>query len=212
MKLVNAGSLFSSVLGGLFLFSSLAQAVDWQLESDRDGIKVYSKKEEANPVLSFKGEGIINFPYEDVYKVLANPEEYDQWMPMVKDSRVTKNTSDNEKVVYIHIGMPWPLKDRFFYNLGQVKRLDADAHLLEIHSIPAEQPHPDKVEGWTNFSFMKMKKLDQGQRAFLEIELNQDPKGRIPVFMVNWVQASWPRDFFVNLRTYMQKRGESGAK
>lgn len=203
MKRVSSRIIPKFLVLSAFVFPSLTQAASWELESDRDGIKIYSKKEESSPVLSFKGEGTLDFPYEAIYKVLANPSAYEQWMPMVKKSRVTKDISDKEKVVYIHIGMPWPVKDRYFYNLGQVKEVDIDSRLLEIRSIPAEQADPDKVEGWTNFSFMRMKKLDDGKRTYLEIELNQDPRGRIPVFMVNWVQSSWPRDFFVNLKDYM---------
>ncbi len=203
--MIQARSLFllSSLVLGAYI--SEARAVEWSLESDRNGIKIFSKKEENSPVLSFKGEGILDFNYDETYKVLANPAGYDKWMPMVKTSRVMKVTSPTEKVVYIHIGMPWPVKDRFFINLGVVKQLDSDSHLLEIKSIPSEHSDPDKVEGWTNFSYMRIKKLDGGKRTFLEIELNQDPRGGVPVFMVNWVQSSWPRDFFENIKAYMKK-------
>lgn len=180
-------------------------ADDWHLESDADGIKVYSRKEKDSPVLSFRGEGLVNFPVEAVYKVLENPNNYAHWMPMVVRSKVLQEISSTEKTVALQIGMPWPVKDRAFTNLGKVKKLADQSYILEIKSIASQEAHPDLVEGWTHYSYVKIEAVESGQKTRIELELNQDPRGSIPKFLVNLVQSSWPRDFFNNIVKFMGK-------
>ena len=59
--------------------------------------------------------------------------------------------------------------------------------------------------GWTHHSFFEITPTLDG-RTNLVVEMNQDPKGLVPKFLVNLVQKSWPRDYFDNLRNYIRTK------
>ncbi|MCX6128216.1 MAG: hypothetical protein NTX25_04025 [Proteobacteria bacterium] len=196
-----------SLLLSILLVSMKAHAQEWHIESDEAGIKVLSRQEEGSSVVSFRGEGSIAFPIEQVYKVLVNPNDYHLWMPLVKGSRVLEERSAIDKIVYIHIGMPWPVRDRYFINFGQVIDLGSESKRIEIKSLEHIFRDENKVLGWTHHSYFQIKPGADRNSSSLIVELNQDPRGIIPKWMVNWVQSSWPRLFFKNLKSFLERPG-----
>ncbi len=191
----------------LVFVTNTAVAQDWALKSDKDGIRVFSRQEIDSPVVSFRGEGLVQQPLAKIYEILSKPEFYHLWMPMFKDSKVLEHRSEQHKIVYIHIGMPWPVTDRVFINEGLVTDQADGSAVLSIHSVPYTYALDGKVLGWTSRSQFRIHAAENPNETHVTVELNQDPRGAIPKWMVNWVQSSWPRKFFENLRLYAQRPG-----
>ena len=191
---------------GIFLFSvSFAQttlASPWNLESDDDGIKVFSRSYPNSSIIGFKGIGTIDVPFDQIFNTIVDTKNYNKWMPLVEGTRVLKKESKVSQIIYLHVGMPWPVKDRYFINEGKAHRQKDGSYIVDIKSIPWDGTSEDKVEGWTTKSYFKISPVDGGKRTAITLELNQDPKGAVPAFLVNWVQSSWPREFFENIVDY----------
>ena len=191
----------------LIVLETHANAAEWTLKSDADGIRVLSRDESDSAVVSFRGEGTVDQPLASLYEILSKPELYHLWMPMYKDSKILEDRSRWHKIVSIHIGMPWPVKDRAFINEGLVVDGPDGSMVLSIRSISYPYQDESKVLGWTQRSQFLIRPGKTPSETWVEVELNQDPRGDIPKWMVNWVQASWPRKFFENLRRYSRNPG-----
>lgn len=196
------------VLVFMWGWSNVGAAQEWKLEGESDGFKFYSRQEQGSPVVSFRGEGPVRYSATDIMKLLAKIDEYKNWMPLVQESKVIADYSPTKKTVVIDVGMPWPVLDRYFVNHGEMSDGENGTKTLEIKSIPSNYRDADKVEGWTARSYFLLTPTDDPNVTYMTVELNQDPRGSIPKWMVNWVQSSWPREFFKNLLVYIENPGK----
>lgn len=184
----------------------------WHKVSDDDGIIVYQKKVEGLDTVSLRGETTIAASIKHITDVMADNEIAHLWMPMVAERRTLKMLSPTSRIEYTHVAMPWPITDRYFVNLGQAETLADGSVRLSVmsHEKPHDflPPQPDKVLGILNYSEFLLTKLEGGRRTRIQLEVNTDPKGNIPSWVVNVAQRSWPRDFFTGLIGQLRKRGQ----
>lgn len=197
------------LLFALLIYAASVSAVaqDWKLEGESEGFRFFSRQEVDSPVVSFKGEGVVPYSALRIMQLLSRIEEYKNWMPLVQGSKVIEHFSATKKTVVIEVGMPWPVLDRYFVNHGEMRDSDDGSKVLEIKSIPSTYRDSEKVEGWTARSYFLLTPTDDPNKTHMTVELNQDPRGSVPKWMVNWVQSSWPRLFFKNLINYMEHPG-----
>jgi uncharacterized protein YndB with AHSA1/START domain len=196
---------------GLLLPSSLAlaqskTALKWHLTDDRDGIQVFACQEQDLGTVSVRGEGWLDAPPEQVFQVMADNDHASEWMPMVIDKHTLRQISASERLEFTRIDMPWPLSDRYFVNQGRVEYLPKGAIRLSIRSTDDAYPNPqDLVRATLHYSEFLLTPDPTGQRTKLTLEVNSNPNGAIPTWLVNTVQKSWPRDFMMSLKKQLQK-------
>lgn len=195
---MKASIFFAAVI----FFAGNALAQSWKLESNDNGIKTYSLSKKGSPIIGFKGEGLVDLPFAEVLKTIKDTDNYPQWVPLVVGTRVLKENSSLSRVVYLHVDLPWPVTDRYFVNQGDLKPIEGGGYRMDIRSLPWKIENESKVEGWTSQSYFKISPVEGGKKTAMIVELHQDPKGTVPAFLVNWVQSSWPREFFENLASY----------
>ncbi len=207
----------TSLLATAFLVATplvAAGGEGWEKVSDSDGIIVYQKAVADSDTISIRGETVIDASVEDVAAVMKDNSKAAEWIPMVVDRHDIRMTGPNERMEYTHVGMPWPVTDRYFINLGKAEYLPNGVLRLSVRSV--EHPDPslledDKVLGSLHYSVFLLTPVDGGKRTHLELEVNTDPKGLIPKWMVNMAQRSWPRDFVLGLRGQLERKGKLGG-
>lgn len=65
----------------LALISTLpVYSSEWVAESDKDGIKVYTRAVEGSNVREFKGETIVNYNYKKINEILNDIPNLENWM------------------------------------------------------------------------------------------------------------------------------------
>jgi hypothetical protein len=197
--------------------SALAQGTaskgsEWHKVSDDDGIIVYQKKVEGLDTVSLRGETTIAASIKHITDLMADNSIAHLWMPMVAERRTLKMLSPMSRVEYTHVAMPWPITDRYFVNIGQAETQPDGSMKLSVKSHERPQDfmplQPDKVLGILHFSEFLLTKLEGGRKTRIQLEVNTDPKGNIPSWIVNVAQRSWPRDFFTGLIGQLRKRGQ----
>ena len=101
--------------------------------------------------------------------------------------------------------MPFILKDRDFTSQVTI-RIDPDAKRFALEYTPSDDavPATRSVRGEITSGVFEVTALDSGHSK-LEAEMQCDPKGSIPSWVVNFFQKSWPVTTFENLRTQAQK-------
>jgi len=189
----------------LLAAASLSRADDWKSIGSKDGIEIYRRDVPGSGVVAFKGLGTVDAPLWKVASILLDTKRAPEWADSLVESRVVKRLGTNVYVEYNHIHMPFILKDRDFASRVTI-RIDQDARTFALEYTPSDDavPTTKSVRGEIKFGVFEVISLDSGHSK-LEAEMQCDPKGSIPAWVVNFFQKSWPVTTFENLRTQAQK-------
>lgn len=172
-------------------------ATDWQLVSDDDGIQVFSRKVEGSDVVAFKGQAEIDAPVSKVVSVLSDTAHKKDWVAKLVEARDLKISSPFERVEYNHTASGFPfVSDRDFVFRAWVE-LDRANHQFVIHLKSVADPNAPQSDGLVRGEITEgayfLAPIDDGRRTKLVLEIQADPKGSIPKFLVNSFQKHWPR-------------------
>jgi len=177
----------------LLFLSGMARGVerDWKKINEKKGISSYSTEIPGSKLVAVKGDAIINGSAEKVYAVLINDEHLKDWVDRLKVSKVLEDISDKEDVMYQEYSLPWPLKNRDFVFRGKVYRdIEGKVH-LEVKS--EDHPNAPPTAGVRGETFGKYIITPLGKsQCKLEVEIFSDPKGKIPKWLINYIQRDWP--------------------
>lgn len=124
-----------------------------------------------------------------------------QWVPYLSQSRVLHRFSENEKLEYSLFRAPWPASDRdFVYRMTLLHQDDVTisySMVSEIHSLMPENDgviRADLIE-----SIYTLTAID-AQQTQVELIFLADPKGWLPVWIINIIQKALPYLMLKNLR------------
>lgn len=194
--------LFFCLLLPSFLFAD-----DWKKVREKNGIVVYERESSSSDIVSLKSEVIISASPYDIYKILKDNTCASDWMPLVAEKRNLEVISEDYRVEYTHIDMPWPIKDRYFINLAK-----ADFHpngSITIFAKSVDYPSytsAEKVLGFLQYSKFLLQPVEKG--THITMEVNSDPKGHIPKWFINFAQRKWPINFLTCLIKHLKEAGK----
>lgn len=178
----------------------------WEKVDTDDGIDIYRKEIEGNPVVALRGEGIVDAPLTRVSSVILDKDRATEWVAKLEVSKLIKMYGDREFLQYIVVGAPAIISDRDFVNRGMVE-VDLREKTLVVRLNPVEDPGlppTDHVRG-TLQGYYKIRSIDGGKRSHIIAEMHADPKGSLPKFVVNFFQRNWAKDTIRALRKQVAK-------
>ena len=181
---------------------------DWELLNDEDGIKVWRRDVENSPIVALKGEAVIDAPIAKVANVLDDTSRKPEWVCNGVEAKNVRIISPTERIEYNHTTAPWPVSDRDFVFHAQVKAdRKAKTLVFELKSVvdPAMPVDESKaVRGELLDSSYTLTQLD-AKHTRLVVEIQADPKGSVPKWVVNLFQKSWPRKTIEGIRAQCAK-------
>ena len=177
---------------------------NWKKISDEDGVQAYQEKNAKGDIVSFRGETIIPAPLQKVAAVLNDFSNRKEWVDGLAEARIIDERNRFDRIEYNHSKVPWPFQDRdFVYNLKiQVNRTPATM-LITMRSVEdsREPVHEGIVRGEIVHSYYYMKEAPGAVPSTrLVIEMALDPKGSIPLWLVNATQKKWPHNTMMALK------------
>ena len=189
------------------LLSTVAFAGDWEEVQDSDGVKVYSRELADHAIKSVKGTGIVDAPVATVALVLLDDARAPEWVDSLAQARVVRMISRSEYIEYNHVSMPLVVSDREFVTKVSM-RVDLEKRTVEMRSVPSEDPGVKKNDSCVRGSlsaFYVLESIDEGKRTRLTVEVDADPKGSLPAWVVNFFQKDWSRDTIKGIRGQAKK-------
>jgi hypothetical protein len=191
--------------------ASDASASSWQDVGDINGVHVWRREEPASSVMSFRGEMLAPVHIGKLVAVMADRTQRKNWVDRFHSSALLEKPSELSEVYWIRFKLPALISDRDYVlradgAIDEAKRV----FTIEIKSVN----HPKKggddccVRATINRAFYKftaMKPVNGVPYTKLEVEVNTDPKGLIPSWLVNMIQKEWPSKTLNNLVKYTQK-------
>ena len=179
-------------------------ANEWKKVKNRKNVDVYSREIPGSKIVAFRGVGMIDAPIQNVISVIHDTSRVKEWMSDMAETVVLERKSKFEKVEYNRTNAPWPLWDREFvyWVKVEVKEKGKEIH---IEMGPGNNNHPkipkrDKtIRGILHSSHYILKSISPKKTEIL-VEINADPAGTVPKWVVNLFQSVWPSDTIAGIR------------
>jgi hypothetical protein len=210
MTVSSRAVLAAVALTTVVLFSAAPRAAtadDWKPITNEHGVEVYRRTLPSTGIVAFRGIGIIDAPLWRVASILLDTRRAPEWADSLKESRVVRRLSANAYVEYNHLAMPFVVKDREFVSDVTIE-VDANTRTFALVYRPTHDTvavSPRCVRGEILAGRFEAVSIDEGRRTRLTAELQADPKGLLPAWLVNVFQRGWPVTTFEHLRAQTQK-------
>ena len=201
--------LMSTLSVALFLIAGSAQASDWQFLKTKKDVKVYKKEVPGSPLVAFKGIMVMPTPIAKVAQVLldTDTETKKQWIDMIEEFRVLEE-GDYYGVSYSSYGLPWPLADRDYVVRSELV-IDNQKNQVTVELKSVDHPKAPATSG-VRATLIGSRYLLQPMgedKTLVTVEIQTDPKGMLPSWLVNLIQADWPSNTLSALAEQAAKPG-----
>ena len=140
----NPFSLFLIFLFILVLAGSMA-AQSWTFIKEKDGIKIYTRREPGKPLKSFKAVTDLHAPKEMVYNLIGNVKNLDWWDKNLKEIKVLYYEKDSRSQYYLVYDAPWPVTDRDLCVDATIST-DPVTGIRTVHSVPLIGVVPERSD------------------------------------------------------------------
>jgi hypothetical protein len=178
---------------------------NWKEVSNKEGVIVSTSEVEGSSVKGFRGETIMEDSIGRILHVLMDDKHHKEWIKRLKRSIVLEELSDGEAIVYQEIELPWPMKNRDFVFWGKIERPIEDKIVLKMKSVEhKDAPETTGIRGDLKESKYLLTRLEKFKTK-IEVEVITDPKGMIPKWLVNMIQAKWPIKTFKAIQKELTK-------
>ncbi|MGV3625231.1 MAG: START domain-containing protein [Archangium sp.] len=139
--------------------------------------------------------------------MLLDDDRAPEWVDSLAEARVVRRVSPTEYIEYNHVKMPLVVSDREFVT-NVTTSVDAQKKVVTMRSVPAAEDDVKKTPAWVRgelSALYVLESIDDGTRTRLTVEVDADPKGALPPFIVNFFQKDWSRDTIKGIRGQAKK-------
>jgi hypothetical protein len=186
---------------------------DWDLRTENDGIKVYTKTFKDSKFKAIRVELDLQATLSQLVSLLMDVNTSAEWVYATKTSVLLKQISPNELIYYSEVKLPWPISNRDFIARLTVSQ-DAKTKVVTIDGpvLPDYVPMKDGIVRVTR---------SQGQWIITPVGpnhlkvvywLRSDPGGDIPAWLFNLFVTKGPTESFKNLQAQLKKPAYSHAR
>jgi hypothetical protein len=197
---------YLAILITTFLFLTASgdlSGQSWVFVKEKEGIRLYTRKEANNSVKSFKGEVYLHTQMEKIYSLITNVKNFDWWDDDITEIKVLLNEKDKHIQYYLVYDVPWPIADR---DLVVDSRITIDpvtgARYIEARSLLNVIPeNPDLIrikKYWQKWTLIP---VEEGL-VHIILEGSVDPGGSVPAWLSNMVITETPFKVIRSVKTY----------
>lgn len=165
----------------------------WNFEKEKDGIKIYTRKEDDSNLKSFKAEVYLHTHLDKVYAMIGNIENVDWWDEDIKELKILSHKKNSFVHYYLAYDAPWPMADRDLCVQAHIKTDDEKGQRI-VYTEPLLEVVPEKP------NLIRIKKYwerwtiqDKGNDVIhITLEGFVDPAGSVPAWLYNMVITETP--------------------
>lgn len=191
----------------LLTLATPAWAGGWEMVEEENGVKVYQKAIEGRDLPIFRGDTVIDANIYDLLAVISDFDRHVEWMHGCHTAKLLKQIDDLRRVSYNRTDAPWPVDDRDVVLESRVE-IQAEKHTVLIHFKSIQSPLKPEVEGVVRMNRLKgYYKLtaESATRTRVQYQVDTDPGGSIPDWVVEAVGEDMPINTLTNLRQQVGK-------
>lgn len=187
------------------LFAGNLSAQEWNFIKERDGIKVYTRNEENNPVKSYRGEMDIHTTMERISRIIGNIESFDWWDESITDIKVLGFEKEKYIRYYFIYNLPWPLSNRDLCVESLITN-DPVTGKRVVHATPLLGVVPEKPDLVRIKNYWQQWDMQPEDNGIMHVTLegSVDPGGNIPAWLINMVMTDTPLNIMREVRELVE--------
>jgi len=180
----------------------------WEKMSEVDGLTVHWSRVQGTKVVAYRMEGILKATVGEVASLFhsqANPAE---WLP-VHTEDLGKMAEGPGETLWVGYWKPGPFCSRRAFGLRTAMVADPQRHGLILKAgadAGSSLSTKDLVQGDLTGS-LQLTPMTFPDQTFLRAEFHCEMNGKMPAWVVNLIQQSWPRKAFEALKARIAKGG-----
>jgi hypothetical protein len=177
---------------------------NWKLKKEADGIEIYTS-ENTTKFNAFKGHIVLDNSIYSFVAFLKDMDEYVNWGYKTKAVSLLKKEGDTLQIYRVITQVPFPYKNRdgIYQNkfrwISESNTLIVDIKTLDEYVLEDDDYTRIKGSGFWKVVILPSGKLD------ITFQMQIDPGGNIPAWLVNMFIDTTPYHTLVNLRKYLKK-------
>jgi len=175
--------------------------VHWEEVRDTDGIKVFIGRIADEPIAMVKTEVIIDAGLGRIKEALDDVAGRVKWVPYLSESRILQELTPTEKLHYDRFAAPWPAADRDIVYRGTTVR-ESDREVVYAMKSESASSLPEQkgvIRAQLLESSYSLTALNESQTR-VELIFHADPRGWLPLWIVNIIHRAFPFRVLENLR------------
>lgn len=179
---------------------------DWDLKTDNDGIKVYTRTFPDSKFKAIRVEVELDVSLSQLVAVVMDVNTATDWLYATKTSKLIKQISPGELIYYSEVKLPWPISNRDF--IAQLKASqDARTKVVTIDgpTIPDYVPVKDGIVRVTRAEGRWVITPAGSHHIKVQYTLRTDPGGDLPAWLFNLFVTKGPAESFKNLLEQLKK-------
>lgn len=177
----------------------------WEFIKEKEGIKIYTRKDVNSTIKSFKGEVFIHAQMEKVISLITNVKNFDLWDDDISEIKVLLPEREKHLQYYLIYDVPWPIADR---DLVVDALITTDPvtgiKIVEARPLPnviPEKPNLIRIKKyWQKWTIIPM----EPGIVHVILEGFVDPGGNIPSWLYNMVITETPLKVIRSVQTHTQ--------
>jgi hypothetical protein len=185
-------------------------AAGWESLVDEDGIRVWQRPVPGSSLVAFRAIGDVDAPITRVAAVIRNDARKIEWIENCIESSGKKYFSVIHVIAYARIASPvFFVNDRDSVVEVKAKLIPEDRSVrIDFHDT-VDKVIPER-EGIVRVPKLRghwlLTRLSD-ERTRVSYEVEADPGGSLPAWIVNWASKQMPYKTIANLRTMVNKPG-----
>lgn len=196
--------LLSLMLCGFVIVNSLV-AQDWQLEKDKEGIQVFTRKVEGYAIKEYKAIITLKTTVTKLTNLLKDHENLKSWFVKCPISQRLKKVSEDEYYVYFLNDAPWPVSDRDNITKMSFVLLDNGTQLVHLKGVPDYLPKKPEIVRLPRMQAKWMFEPVANGMVKVTQQVLADLGGKVPGWLVNFAIVEAPFETLCNLRKEIKK-------
>lgn len=190
----------------LVFISVAAVAQSWVFSKEKDGIKIYTRKETGNSVRSFKGVADIRTTPDKIFNLIGNVKNVDWWDKNVKEIKVLYYEKDKRSQYYLVYDAPWPVSDRDLCVEAKITT-DPVTGVRTVVSVPLEGVIPERPGLVRIKDYKQQWTLEPTGNGMFHVVLEGrvNPGGSVPDWVYNMVITDTPLKIIRGIKQRLEK-------
>jgi hypothetical protein len=191
----------------LFLFITVKDLCgqSWEFIKEKDGIRIYTRKDANSAIKSYKGEADLHTKIEKVYELIGNPKNVDWWADDISEIKILLYEKGKHVQYYLVYDVPWPITDRDLV-VDAIITTDPITGVRIVEARPLSNVIPERTDRirikkyWQTWTITP--KPDGTIHVILEGFV--DPGGSIPAWLYNMVITETPWKVIKSVKTHTE--------
>lgn len=186
---------------------------EFNLEKDKNGVKVYTRKIEGSSLKEFKGVTAIKTSLTSLVALMDDTDIYPQWLHNCKGAKLVQKMNQMERITWTHIHAPWPVSDRDTVTYSKIVQ-DPKSKTITIYLKGVADKYPvqgGKVRVPALKGFWQFIPNKNGYVTVI-YQVHSDPGGSIPDAIANATATDIPYHTLLNMHRLVKQEKYQNAK